>query len=59
MAVLAQSSTSLVLSHAVAWHNTRFEHLTSLNIASCTGMPQAKTVMGLYDHGGDRSAEVF
>lgn len=46
-----QRSTSVLLSHAVAWHNTRFEHLTSSTISSCTGMPQAKTVMGLYDHG--------
>ncbi len=51
MAVMGQRSASLVLSHAVAWHNTRFEHLTSSTTSSCTGMPQAKTLMGLYDHG--------
>ena len=51
MTVTGQRSTSLVLSHAVAWHNTRFEHLTSSTTSSCTGMPQAKTLMGLYDHG--------
>lgn len=49
--VIGQRSTSIVLSHAVAWHNTRFEHLSSSTTSSCTGMPQAKTVMGLYDHG--------
>ena len=51
MAMMGQRPNSLLLSHAVAWHNTRFEHLTSSTISSCTGMPQAKTVMGLYDHG--------
>ena len=51
MALMGQRPNSLLLSHAVAWHNTRFEHLTSSTISSCTGMPQAKTVMGLYDHG--------
>ncbi len=51
MAMMGQRPKSLLLSHAVAWHNTRFEHLTSSTTSSCTGMPQAKTVMGLYDHG--------
>lgn len=36
---------------AISFTNTRFTHLTSNDEASCTGMPQAVTVMGLYEDG--------
>ncbi len=38
------------LLEAVAWTNTRMEHLSG-QAASCTGMPQAYGIMGLHDNG--------
>lgn len=39
------------LLEAVSFTNTRFTHLTSQDEQSCTGMPQAYTVMGLMQDG--------
>jgi N-acetyl-anhydromuramyl-L-alanine amidase AmpD len=36
---------------AISFTNTRFTQLTSTDEESCTGMPQAITVMGLYENG--------
>jgi hypothetical protein len=36
---------------AVSFTNTRFTHLTSNEPSSCTGMPQALTVMGMMQNG--------
>ncbi len=38
---------------AVSFTNTRFAHLVESDEQSCTGMPQALTVMGLFEEGHD------